>query len=110
VDKRGDNSISRNSQVQLKSVHLLSALTFDLCHILADSPKGFPSYLVDILHKYKVIKTCVFHLQSLMEERAERLLGLGEDNRSCLYYTDTGVVCTILLQELSVLCCYRGTA
>ena len=73
-----DESVINNSQIQLKALDLLITLTSDLTLILADSPKGFPQYMVDLLTRCKVDKTCLFHLQCLLQDRSAKLAAIGE--------------------------------
>ena len=73
-----DEFVTNNSQIQLKALDLLITLTSDLTLILADSPKGFPQYMVDLLTRCKVDKTCLFHLQCLLQDRSAKLAAIGE--------------------------------
>ena len=59
-------------------MNLLITLLSDVTLILTDSPKGFPQYMVDVMNRCKLVKTCIFHLQCLLEDRQSKLAAVGE--------------------------------
>lgn len=78
-----DGCVVRNSHVQLRAINLLMIVLTDVTHTLADSPKGFPEYMVDVLYRCKVVKTCLFHLQSLLLENRNKKLGAVGESWFC---------------------------
>lgn len=70
--------ISLNSDIQMKSLDLLHLIISELPTILSDSPRGFPQYLVDLMGRCKLQKTCLYHLQSLRMRTSVELQALGK--------------------------------